>query len=455
MFTSSRKVHFVGIGGIGMSAIAEILMNQGFKVSGSDLAKSENTDYLAKLGADIFLGHRAENIGSADVVVYSSAINPQKNPETVEALAHNIPVLRRAEMLAEVTRLKYCLAVSGTHGKTTTTSMCGITLMKAGLEPTVIVGGRLGGLGGSNARLGNGDWTVVEADEYDRSFLQLQPTFAIINNIEAEHMDIYNSIEDLKETFLQFANKVPFYGLVAVCIDDEGVKDILSQIKKKTVTFGLARNADVRAKNVIHNRLSSRFTVLRGDEELGEIRLNLPGLHNVRNALATVTVGLELGIAFDVMAEALSSFTGVNRRFEVKGEANGITYVDDYAHHPTEIRATLSAARNGFDNRIVAVFQPHTFTRTRDFYKDFARSFDDADIVIVLDVYPAREKPIEGINGRLIADSAIGYGHKNIHYCPTLHDAYELAGRISKSGDLFITLGAGDVWKLNQMFLEK
>jgi UDP-N-acetylmuramate--alanine ligase len=221
------------------------------------------------------------------------------------------------------------------------------------------------------------------------------------------------------------------------------------------VTFGLARNADVRAKNVIHNRLSSRFTVLRGDEELGEIRLNLPGLHNVRNALATVTVGLELGIAFDVMAEALSSFTGVNRRFEVKGEANGITYVDDYAHHPTEIRATLSAARNGFDNRIVAVFQPHTFTRTRDFYKDFARSFDDADIVIVLDVYPAREKPIEGINGRLIADSAIGYGHKNIHYCPTLHDAYELAGRISKSGDLFITLGAGDVWKLNQMFLEK
>ena len=315
MFTSTRKVHFTGIGGIGMSAIAEILISQGFTVSGSDLAISENTEYLSKLGAEIFIGHKAANIGDADVVVYSSAVNPQKNPETLEAFNRNIPVLRRAEMLAEVTRLKYCLAVSGTHGKTTTTSMCGITLMKAGLEPTVIVGGRLGGLGGSNARLGNGEWTVVEADEYDRSFLQLLPTVAIINNIEPEHMDIYKSFDDLKETFLQFANKVPFYGFVAACIDDEGIKEILKDIKKKVITFGLSRNADVRAENITHNKLSSRFKVIKNDKELGEVKVNIPGLHNVRNALATITVALELGIRFEDIVSALESFSGVNRIF--------------------------------------------------------------------------------------------------------------------------------------------
>jgi len=454
MFTSTTKVHFVGIGGIGMSAIAEILINQGFKVSGSDLAQSENTEYLNSLGVETFVGHKAEQIGDSEVVVYSSAIKPDKNPETLEAYKRNIPVLRRAEMLAEVTRLNYCIAVSGTHGKTTTTSMCGIELMKAGFDPTVIVGGRLGGLGGTNARLGKGNWTVVEADEYDRSFLQLLPTIAIINNIEPEHMDIYENFDDLKNTFIQFANKVPFYGFVAVCLDDTGVKDIISEIKRKVITFGFSKNCDVRADSVKYDKFTTSCRVYRKDEYTGDITVNIPGLHNIKNALASIAVGLELGIKFDVLAGALKSFTGVNRRFEVKGKYNGAILIDDYAHHPTEVKATLSAARNGWNNRIIAAFQPHTFTRTKEFYKDFARCFDDADIVYIMDVYPAREKPIEGINGKLISDAAVQYGYKHINYCPALADLYSAVKPILKDGDILITLGAGDIWKLNKMLLE-
>ncbi len=454
MLLTSNTIHFVGIGGIGMSAIAEILMSQGFKVSGSDLAASENTEYLVTQGAEIFIGHKAENIGNVGVVVYSSAVNPEKNVETVEASKRNIPILRRAEMLAEVTRLNYCLAVSGTHGKTTTTSMCGITLMKANFDPTVIVGGRLGGLGGSNARLGKGQWTVVEADEYDRSFLQLLPTIAIINNIEPEHMDIYDSFDDLKNTFIQFANKVPFYGFVAANIDDHGIKEIISEIKKRVITFGFSRNSDVYADNINYNGLTSTCRVYRKNEFVGNLKINLPGAHNVKNALATVAVAMELGISFEVIAEGIDSFTGVNRRFEIKGTKDGVTLVDDYAHHPTEIKATLSAARNGFDNRIVAVFQPHTFTRTRDFYKDFASSFDDADVVIVMDVYPAREKPIEGINGKLVADAAVVYGHRNVHYCANLESVFSYVKTILKEGDMLISLGAGDIWKLHKLLLE-
>ena len=444
----------MGIGGIGMSAIAEILLTQGFEVSGSDLRQSENTDYLKKLGADILIGHRKENIAGADVVVYSSAVKIRENPETVAAFEENIPVLRRAEMLAEVTRLKYCLAVSGTHGKTTTSSMCGITLMQAGFEPTVIVGGRLGGLGGSNARLGNGEWTVVEADEYDRSFLQLQPTIAIINNIEPEHMDIYENYDDLKATFVKFANKVPFYGLIVACIDDKGIKDILLDIKKKVITFGLSKSADYRADNIHYNEFSTVFTVFHGAEILGEMKINLPGVHNVRNALATIAVSMELGIEFESIATALGSFTGVNRRFEIKGYLHKMLIIDDYAHHPTEIKATLKAAKDGFDRRIIAVFQPHTYTRVAEFFDDFARSFDDADILIVMDVYAAREKPIEGITGKLIADYAIKYNHKNVFYCPTIDEVYDLVLDIYKPNDMLITLGAGDIWKLNPRLIE-
>ena len=454
MFTNSRRVHFVGIGGIGMSAIAEILLTQGFAVSGSDLRVSENTDYLKKLGAKIIIGHNSDNIHGADVVVYSSAVKIHENPETLAAFETNIPVLRRAEMLAEVTRLKYCLAVSGTHGKTTTSSMCGITLMNAGLEPTVIVGGRLGGLGGSNARLGNGDWTVVEADEYDRSFLQLLPTIAIINNIEPEHMDIYESYDDLKNTFIKFANKVPFYGFIAACIDDEGIKDILPDIKKKVITFGLSENADYRAGNIKHNKFSSEFDVYKADKLLGKIKINIPGVHNIKNALATLAVSMELDIDFDKIAAALSSFTGVNRRFEIKGELNGMLIIDDYAHHPTEIKATLKAAKEGFDRRIIAVFQPHTYTRTAEFFDDFAHSFDDADILIVMDVYAAREKPIEGINGKMIADYAVKYNHGNVFYCPTIDEVYDLVLDLYTQNDMLITLGAGDIWKLNQKLIK-
>lgn len=454
MFSSVKKIHFVGIGGIGMSGIAEILLNQGFEVSGSDISQSENTDYLASLGAKIFIGHKAENISGVEVVVYSSAVNPEKNPETVDAVSKNIPVLRRAEMLAEVSRLNYCLAISGTHGKTTTTSMVGLTLIKAGIDPTVIVGGRLRSFGGTNARLGKGEWTVVEADEYDRSFLQLQPTIAIVNNVEAEHMDIYKDFDDVKDTFIEFANKVPFYGFVAVCLDDKGIKDILTSIKKKVITFGLSRHCDVRAEEITHDEKSSTCSVIYKGAKLGSLKVNIPGLHNIKNALASVTVALEMGVPFEIISQSIEEFTGVNRRFEIKGEKNGILVVDDYAHHPTEIQATLQAARSGWDRRIIAVFQPHTFTRTRDFYKDFARSFDDADILIITDVYPAREKPIDGINGKLIADSAVHFGHKNVKYIPEVANVNAELDKILSPGDIVITLGAGDIWKVSKKLTE-
>ena len=448
IFSSVKKIHFVGIGGIGMSGIAEILLNQGFIVSGSDIARSENTDYLESLGSEIYIGHSEDNVKDAEVVVYSSAVDPMNNPETLAALKLNIPLLRRAEMLAEVSRLNYCLAISGTHGKTTTTSLCGLTMLKAGLDPTIIVGGRLRGFGGTNARLGKGDWTVVEADEFDRSFLQLLPTIAVVNNIEPEHLDIYKDFDDLKNTFLEFSNKVPFYGFVAVCLDDIGVKSILGNIKKKVITYGLSRHANVRAENIKFDNIKSEFKTFYEGEELGIVRLNIPGVHNIRNSLAAIAIGLELKIPFEQISEALSEFTGVNRRFEIKGNNNGIMVVDDYAHHPTEVQATIAAARNGWNKRIISVFQPHTYTRTRDFYKDFGKSFDDSDILIVIDVYPAREKPIEGINGKLIADTAVSYGHKNVIYAETLDEAYNYVKEILKEGDLILTLGAGDIWKL-------
>lgn len=454
MFTSVHNIHFIGIGGSGMSGIAEILIAQGFKVSGSDMAQSETTEYLASLGATIFIGHSPENIRNAEVVVYSSAVNINENPETLAALAHNIPIIRRAEMLAEVARLNYCLAIAGTHGKTTTTSMVGLILMKAGFDPTVLVGGRLRGLGGTNARLGKGDWTVVEADEYDRSFLQLSPTIAIINNLEAEHLDIYSSLDDIKEAFVEFANKTPFYGFTAVGLDDVGVKDILPLIKKKVVTFGLSPHAEFRAVNINASQRTTTCTILHNGNTLGELILNIPGLHNIKNALGAIAVATQLGIDFPIIKQAIGEFTGVYRRFEIKGEQNGVLVIDDYAHHPTEVRATLAAARAGWQNRrIVCVFQPHTYSRTRDFFKDFALSFDDADVLIVLDVYPAREKPIEGITGELIAKTARQSGHRNVHYIADKKDAPEFLKTVLAEGDILMTLGAGDVWKIGEIQL--
>lgn len=455
MFSTVKRIHFVGIGGIGMSGIAEILINQGFEVSGSDLSASENTEYLVRCGAKVFIGHEEKNIENAEVVVYSSAVRPQDNPETAAAMRLGIPVMRRAEMLAEVSRLNYCLAISGTHGKTTTTSMLGLAMIKAGIDPTVIVGGRLRGLGGSNARLGNGEWTVVEADEYDRSFLQLFPTIAIVNNIDAEHLDIYKDFEDLKETFTTFANKVPFYGFVAVNLDDAGNKEILADISKKVITYGLSRHADIRADHITHNERSSTCTVYEKGTVLGTMTVNIPGVHNIKNALAALTVMRQLGVEFGVIAEAIAEFGGVYRRFEFKGEKDGAIFVDDYAHHPTEIRATLAAAANGWDRRIICIFQPHTYTRTRDFARDFGRSFDDADCLVVTDVYPAREKPIEGITGKVIADEAIKSGHKNVIYIENKDMLFTEVSKIVKEGDMVITMGAGDIWKLGELFVPK
>lgn len=449
MFSTVKKIHFVGVGGIGMSAIAEILLSQNFQVSGSDLNRSDNTDYLASLGAVIFFGHDEKHVADAEVVVYSSAVDPKKNPETLFAERRGIPTLRRAEMLAEVSRLNYCLAVAGTHGKTTTTSLCGLIMIKAGFDPTVIVGGRLSGLGGSNARLGKGDWTVVEADEYDRSFLQLLPSVAVVNNVEAEHMDIYKDFDDLKNAFVEFTNKTPFYGFAAVGIDDRGVKEILFDIKKKVITFGLSPQADICATNIEYEDGAAKFKVKSRGKDLGEMKLKIPGEHNVKNALAATAVCLELGADFETIAEAVGEFAGVYRRFEIKGERNGVLVVDDYAHHPTEIRATLDAAAASRNRRIVCVFQPHTYTRTKAFYKEFGASFDKADELVVTDVYPAREKPIEGIDGKLIADAAIKYGHRNVNYVESESLLYSEVQKILKEGDMVVTVGAGDIWKLS------
>lgn len=445
MFSTVKNIHFVGIGGIGMSGIAEILLNEGFNITGSDIAKSENTEYLEKLGVKVFIGHNEQNIEGAEVVVYSSAVDPKNNPETLAAINKNIPILRRAEMLAEVSRLNYCVAISGTHGKTTTTSMIGLILIKAGLDPTVIVGGRLRDFGGTNARLGRGEWTIVEADEFDRSFLQLFPTVAVVNNIEAEHLDIYRDINDLVDTFAQFANKVPFYGFVALGIDDTGVKSIYSKINKKIKTYGFSRNCDIRAERITQGNRQVTAKIYENNNELGELIINIPGEHNLKNALAAISVARGLGIDFEIIKEALFEFKGVYRRFDIKGEKDGVIYVDDYAHHPTEVRAALQAARSSWDRRIVVAFQPHTYTRTQHLYEQFGASFDDADLVIITDVYPAREKPIEGVTGKLVADAAIKYGHKNVLYVPTLAELKEKLPEILKEGDVFITIGAGNI----------
>jgi UDP-N-acetylmuramate--alanine ligase len=449
-FSSVNHIHFVGIGGSGMSGIAEILLSQGFIVSGSDMQSSETTAYLARQGASVFIGHAKENIEGAEVVVYSSAVRPTDNPETLAALERKIPIIRRAEMLSEVSRLKYTLAIAGTHGKTTTTSMCGLVMMKAGLDPTVIVGGRLKGLGGTNARLGKGDWIVLEADEYDRSFLQLLPTIAVVTNIEADHLDIYSDLDDIKGAFTEFSNKVPFYGTACVCLDDPGVRDVLPLIKRVVTTYGTTPQCDVRATEISYHDNTSSFTLNYHGEPLCQITLNVPGEHNVLNALAACAVALQCNVAPDVIAEALAEFGGVYRRFEIKGERNGILVIDDYAHHPTEILATLEAARNGWNRRIVAVFQPHTYTRTRDFYKEFATSFDNADMLILTDVFPAREEPIEGVSGKLISDAARDAGHRHVQYVPRLVDVPSVLREILKDGDILLTMGAGDVWKVGQ-----
>ncbi|MGA9406041.1 MAG: UDP-N-acetylmuramate--L-alanine ligase [Bacteroidota bacterium] len=456
MFSSIKKIHFVGIGGIGMSGIAEILIDQGFKVSGSDRALSEVTERLQSLGAKIYEGHKAENIeADVDTLVYSSAVGIE-NPELVEADRRKIPTVRRAEMLAEVMRLKYGIGIAGTHGKTTTTSMVSLVLLEGGFDPTVIVGGKLSGLGGTNARLGKGDFIVVEADEFDRSFLSITPTIAIMTTLETDHLDCYRDLEDIKGAFIQFANKVPFYGFIVLCLDEPALQDIMPQIsKKKLLTYGLTPQADIQAIDIQHKENTSTFTVMRGSGDLGKITLQIPGNHNIQNALAAITVGLQLGVPFLKVKAGIEKFTGVYRRWEKKGEANGITVYDDYAHHPTECRATLSGVKAGWRRRVVCVFQPHLYSRTRDFYEEFGKAFLLADVLVLTDVYPAREEPIQGVTGELIANAAKQFGHKDVHYIQDKKQLPEYLKKNTRSGDIVITMGAGDIWKYGEEFLKQ
>ncbi|MGB2868726.1 MAG: UDP-N-acetylmuramate--L-alanine ligase [Bacteroidota bacterium] len=456
MFRSIRKIHFIGIGGIGMSGIAEILLDQGFRISGSDRALSEVTERLQKLGAKIYEGHKGSNIvADVDTVVYSSAVAPE-NPEVLEAQKRKIPVVRRAEMLAEVMRLKYGIGIAGTHGKTTTTSMISLVLMEGGLDPTVIVGGKLSGLGGTNARLGHGEFIVVEADEFDRSFLSITPTIAVMTTLETDHLDCYRDLEDIKGAFVQFANKVPFYGFIVLCLDEPALLDIMPQLsRKKIVTYGLNPQADVQAVDIQHKDNTTTYALVKNNKDLGQITLQVPGKHNVQNSLAAIAVGLQLEIPFGKIKSGIERFSGVYRRWEKKGEVNGITLYDDYAHHPTECRATLSGAKSGWRKRVVCVFQPHLYSRTRDFYEEFGKSFLLSDVLVVTDVYPAREEPIQGVTGELIANAAKQYGHKEVHYVPDKKQIPTFLQSIVKKDDIVITMGAGDIWRYGEEFLKE
>ncbi|AEN74601.1 UDP-N-acetylmuramate--L-alanine ligase [Rhodothermus marinus SG0.5JP17-172] len=455
LFGRVRHVHMVGIGGIGMSSIAEVLLLRGFRVTGSDLKRSEITERLERLGAVVYEGHRPEHVGDADVVVYSSAVRPQENPETLEALRRRIPLIPRAEMLGELMRMKFGIGVAGTHGKTTTTSMVGLVVSEGGFDPTIIVGGKVAAFE-SNAVAGEGDIIVIEADEYDRTFLRLTPTLAVVTSIEPEHLDIYRDLDDLMAAFRQFAGSVPFFGAAILCLDDPNVQALVGQLDRRVRTYGLARQAEIRAENVRFEGFGSRFDVLLQGEPLGTIQLQVPGLHNVRNALAAVAVGLELDIPFECIQAGLARFTGVRRRFERLGEVHGVLVIDDYAHHPTEIRATLEAATTAMpDRRLVAVFQPHLYSRTRDFQEDFARSFVDADVLVVTDVYGAREAPIPGVTGERIAELSRRFGHRDVHYVPERRQipGY-LLEHVLRPGDAVLFMGAGDIWRAARELLD-
>ncbi len=452
MFKNIKKVHFVGIGGIGMSGIAEILLNQGFQISGSDNNISDITNHLSDLGIKIYEGHSEKNLEDVDVLVYSSAVKLD-NPEVKAAVERKIPIIKRAEMLAECMRMKYGISIAGTHGKTTTTSMVGLTLTEGGIDPTIIVGGKLSGLGGTNARLGSSEFIVVEADEFDRTFLKLTPTIAALTTLESEHLDTYKDLDDIKSAFIEFANKVPFYGFIVLCMDEPALQDIIPHINKKIFTYGLTTQADIKAVDIVHKQFSSSFTVKYKGDELGRINLKIPGLHNVKNSLVAVCIAHELGIDFKTIQKALASFSGVYRRFEVKYNER-ILVIDDYAHHPTETSATLAGIRSGWNNRrLIAVFQPHLFTRTRDFYQEFGRSFLNSDIFICTDIYPARENPIEGVTGQLVADAAKKFGHRNVIYIKAKTEISHTLIELVKDEDIVITMGAGDIWKYNEEFV--
>jgi UDP-N-acetylmuramate--alanine ligase len=435
--------HFVGIGGIGMSGIAEVLLNLGYRVTGSDLREGDTTRRLAQLGAKIWVGHRASNLADADVVVISSAVR-EGNPEVQAARARKIPVIPRAEMLAELMRMKYGVAIAGSHGKTTTTSLVATVLVAAGLDPTAVIGGKLASFG-SNARLGQGEYLVAEADESDGSFLRLAPTVAVVTNIDPEHLDHYGDLATLEHAFVDFVNQVPFYGIAVLCLDHPRVQAILPRCEKRVATYGLSPQADYRAEDVRARGLEMTFTAVAQGERKGEVCLRVPGAHNVANALAVLAVSDFLGVPFAVYQAALASFGGVARRFTLRGEQGGVLVVDDYGHHPAEIRATLAGARAGFGRRLVVAFQPHRYSRTRDLLDDFALAFNDAELVLVTDIYAAGEEPITGVSAARLCDAMRACGHRGVHYVPARADLARAAAALVRPGDLFLTLGAGDV----------
>ncbi len=454
MFLKKYHIHFVGIGGIGMSGIAELLLNLGYKVSGSDTSSSDITRRLESLGGIIFQGHSAEQIHGADVVVTSSAIGPD-NPEVVAAGQGSIPVIPRAEMLAELMRLKYSVAIAGAHGKTSTTSIVASVLGKGGLDPTVVIGGKLKSID-SNALLGEGDYIVAEADESDGSFLKISPTIAVVTNIDREHLDFYQDLNAIKEVFLSFIDKIPFYGLAVLCLDDEPIQDIIPNIQKRFTTYGMSTQADFQAKDVVFEGLKSRFHVHHLGVRLGEIVLNLPGIHNVYNALAAIVVGIELDIPFGVIKSALQTVEGVQRRLEIKGENKGVTVVDDYGHHPTEVKITLQAVRESWpDRRAVVVFQPHRYTRTQALFDDFTRAFYQSDLLVVLPIYAAGEKKIKGVEGHTLFEGIRSHGHREVVYMQDFETAVSHLKKVLTQSDILLTLGAGDVWKVGEMILKE
>ncbi len=448
-----KNIHFVGIGGIGMSGIAEVLLNLGYTISGSDLSQSDITQRLAVLGAKIFAGHDASHLGDADVAVTSTAVK-SNNPEVLEAHRRGIPVIPRAEMLAELLKMKFSIAVSGSHGKTTTTSMVSTVLAYGGLDPTMVIGGKLASIG-SNAKMGDGEVIVAEADESDGSFLKLSPSLAVITNIDLEHLDYYRDIEEIKEAFLQFANIVPFYGSTILCFDDENVKTIFPQIKRKTITYGLTSSADYRAIDIRFAGSSSTFSLVCKGTPCGDVTLNVPGRFNVYNALATIAVAREFDMEYPAICEGLKRFVGVHRRLEVKGKSRGITVVDDYGHHPTEIRETLAAAKHVWKDRIIVVFQPHRYTRTKALFKEFLTAFPDADTLIVTDIYAASEDPIEGVNAVSLCDGIRRCGNRDVTFLSDFDDIVKHLLSIAKPTDVIITQGAGNVWKIGEEFLKR
>jgi UDP-N-acetylmuramate--alanine ligase len=452
MFKRIKHVHFVGIGGIGMSGIAEVLLNLGYRVTGSDMRSTAITDRLERCGATVYARHAAENVKGAHVVVTSSAVRAD-NPEIQEAQRRKIPVIARAEMLAELARLKYSVAVAGTHGKTTTTSMIATILDRAGVDPTVVVGGLLNTIG-SNARLGKGDFIVLEADESDRSFLLLSPTIAVVTNIEADHLDHYRDLDDIQSAFLSFINKVPFYGAAILCVDEPVVQSLIPQVKRRIVTYGTAATADVCITDVTLQGLGSSFKVRFNGSATHELTLSVPGMHNVLNATAAFAAARDMDIEPNIIAGALHSFKGVDRRFQIKSQ-DGITVIDDYAHHPTEIRATLSAAKGGNFKRIFAVFQPHRFSRTFHLFDDFARAFNLADAVFILDIYPAGETPIDGITTPALIEKIKSFGHKNALYAPNFEMIESYIAANATPGDAIVVMGAGSVTKLSDTLSQR